>query len=82
MGVNYAAQLHRPALGEEVPGACLSRGSSKGLGERHSWFLENLPRAAYLGFWWSWVYVCVGVYAFFFFFFFLFRTEPRRSFGI
>lgn len=43
MGVNYAVQLHSPVLAEEMPWACPSHGSLKGLGETHSWFLENLP---------------------------------------
>ena len=64
-------------LAEEMPWACLSRGSLKGLGEKHSWFLENLPGlptwdSGEAGIMYEWECVC----------FFLFHTEPRWSFGV
>lgn len=43
MGVNYAVWLHSPVLAEEMPRTCPLRDGLKGLGETHSWFLENLP---------------------------------------
>lgn len=43
MAVNYAVWLHSPVLAEEMLWACPLHGHLKGLGETHSWFLENLP---------------------------------------